>query len=86
MKAAYPTNRGPSFRKPENIIEELICEESGLLGTPYCTKVHREIFVAGSEPARQCDIHRVSRYDLLDKEEDFRELDREASREKAVPR
>ncbi len=86
MKAAYPTNRGPAFRMPDNIVEELICEESGLLGTPYCPKVHREIFVAESEPARQCDIHRVSQYDLLDKEKDFRELDREASREKVVPR
>jgi penicillin-binding protein 1A len=86
MKAFYLTNRGPAFRVPENIVEDLICEESGLLGTPYCPKVRREIFIAGSEPARQCDIHRVSAYDLLDKEKDFRELDREASREKVVPR
>lgn len=86
MKAFYPTNRGPAFTMPNNIVEELICEESGLLGTAYCPKVRREIFIGGSEPARQCDIHRVSRYDLLDKEKDFRELDREASREKVVPR
>lgn len=86
MKAAYPTNRGPAFARPDNIIEELICDESGLLSTPYCAKVHREIFVSGSEPARQCDLHRVSPYDLLDREKDFRELDREASRDKVVPR
>ncbi len=86
MKAFYPTNRGPAFTVPDNIVEEIICGESGLLGTPYCPKVHREIFIGGSEPGRQCDIHRVSQYDLLDKEKDFRELDREASREKVVPR
>lgn len=86
MKAAYPTNRGPAFRRPPNIIEELICVDSGLLSTPSCPKVVREIFIEGNEPTRQCDQHRVSSYDLLDKEKDFRELDREASRDKLVPR
>ena len=85
MKAAYPTNRGPAFKRPPNIIEELICQESGLLSTPYCARVVREIFIEGNEPTRPCDVHRVSRYDLLDKEKDFRELDREASRDKVVP-
>jgi penicillin-binding protein 1A len=85
MKAAYPTNRGPSFNRPPNIIEELICQESGLLSTPYCPKVVREIFIEGNEPTRVCDLHRVSSYDLLDKDKNFKELDREASRDKVVP-
>ena len=86
MKAAYPTNRGPAFNRPPNIIEETICDESGLLSTPSCPKIRREIFIEGNEPTRPCDLHRVSPYDLLDKEKDFRELDREASRDKVVPR
>jgi hypothetical protein len=45
----------------------------------------REIFIEGNEPTRVCDLHRVSSYDLLDKDKDFRELDREASRDKVVP-
>ena len=85
MKDAYPTNRGPAFNRPPNIIEELICQASGLLSTPYCPKVVREIFIEGNEPTRVCDLHRVSSYDLLDKDKDFRELDREASRDKVVP-
>ena len=85
MKAAYPTNRGPAFTRPPNIVEELICQASGLLSTPYCPKVVREIFIEGNEPTRVCDLHRVSSYDLLDKDKDFRELDREASRDKVVP-
>jgi penicillin-binding protein 1A len=85
MKAAFPTNRGPAFVRPPNIIEELICQESGLLSTPYCPKVVREIFIEGNEPTRQCDMHRVSSYDLLDKDKDFRELDKEASRDRVVP-
>jgi membrane carboxypeptidase/penicillin-binding protein len=86
MKAAYPTNRGPAFNRPPNIIEETICDESGLLSTPSCPKIRREIFIEGNESTRPCDLHRVSPYDLLDKEKDFRELDREASRDKVVPR
>ncbi len=85
MKAAYPTNRGPEFSRPADIVEETICEQSGLLATPSCPKVRREIFIAGNEPTRQCDIHRVSRYDLLDKNKDFRDIDKEASRDKDVP-
>lgn len=85
MKAAYPTNRGPDFSRPADIVEETICEESGLLATPSCPKVRREIFIAGNEPTRQCDIHRVSRYDLLDKDKDFRDIDKEASKDKDVP-
>ena len=76
MKAAYPDNRGPAFNRPPNIIEELICQESGLLSTPYCPKIVREIFIEGNEPTRQCDLHRVSSYDLLDKDKDFRESTR----------
>jgi penicillin-binding protein 1A len=86
MKAAYPTNRGPAFNRPPNIIEELICQESGLLSTPYCPKVVREIFIEGNEPTRECDLHRISSYDLLEKEKNFRELDKEASRDKLTPR
>jgi penicillin-binding protein 1A len=86
MKAAYPSNRGPGFDRPPNIVEETICDESGLLSTPYCPKVRREIFIEGNEPTRPCDLHRVSPYDLLDKDKDFRELDREASKDRVVPR
>jgi penicillin-binding protein 1A len=85
MKAAYPGNRGPDFNRPPNIIEELVCQESGLLSTPYCPKLSREIFIEGNEPTRQCDMHRVSSYDLMDKDKDFREIDKEASRDRVVP-
>jgi penicillin-binding protein 1A len=85
MKAAYPDNRGPAFNRPPNIIEELICQESGLLSTTNCPKIVREIFIEGNEPTRPCDLHRVSSYDVLDKDKDFRELDKEESRNKVVP-
>jgi len=84
MKAAYPDNRGPDFERPEGIVEAIICEDSGLLATPYCKNIRKEIFIKGNEPTRQCDIHRVSRYDLLSPDKDFRELDKKASRGKEL--
>jgi penicillin-binding protein 1B len=85
MKAAYPYNNAPNFDRPANIVESIVCTESGLLATPYCPDPRREIFIEGGEPTRQCDIHRISPYDLLKSDRDFRELDRKASRDREHP-
>ncbi|MBN1163320.1 MAG: PBP1A family penicillin-binding protein [Candidatus Krumholzibacteriota bacterium] len=85
MKAAHPGNQGPEFKRPEGITEAMICEESGLLATPYCKKVRRELFIAGAETTRKCDLHRISAYDLLDPDKDFRELEKEASEDIKEP-
>jgi penicillin-binding protein 1A len=85
MLAAHPDNRGRDFDRPEGITEAMVCVESGLTATPYCRNVRREKFIEGFEPKRQCDLHKVSAYDLLDKDKDFRELDREASEEREIP-
>jgi len=85
MRAAYPSNSGPDFERPPNIVESIICTESGLLATPYCPNPRREIFIEGGEPTRQCDIHRISAYDLLKSDRDFRDLDRDASRDRERP-
>lgn len=85
MRAAYPSNTGPDFERPPGISEAIICAESGLLATPYCKNVIREIFIKGMEPSRQCDLHRVSPYDLLNPDKDFRELDKETYRDRVVP-
>jgi membrane carboxypeptidase/penicillin-binding protein len=85
MLAAHPGNRGPEFARPEGIVEAMICTESGLLATPYCRQLRREVFIEGNDPRRDCDLHRVSAYDLLDPDRDFRELDREASEEQRPP-
>jgi penicillin-binding protein 1A len=85
MRAAYPSNTGPDFERPPNIVESIVCTESGLLATPYCPNPRREIFIEEDEPTRQCDIHRISAYDLLKSDRDFRELDRKASQEREHP-
>ncbi len=85
MLAAHPGNRSRNFERPDGITEAMVCVESGLMATPYCRNVRREMFIEGLEPNRQCDLHKVSAYDLLDKDKDFRELDREASEEREIP-
>ncbi len=85
MRAAYPSGYGPDFPRPERITEAMICEESGLIATPYCKIVRREIFIEGMEPVRQCDLHKVSPYDMLDSDRDFRDMDKDALRDKELP-
>jgi membrane carboxypeptidase/penicillin-binding protein len=85
MRAAHPTGTAPDFDRPPNIAEAIVCEETGLLATPYCERVRREIYIEGLEPTRHCDLHRVSPYDLLNTDKDFRDLDKEASREEEIP-
>jgi hypothetical protein len=41
------------FERPEGIIEREICDASGLLATPDCPRVRREVFVKGTEPTRR---------------------------------
>ena len=85
MLAGHPYNTGPEFARPDGISEAMICTESGLLATPYCKDIRRELFIEGHEPTRTCDLHRISAYDLLDPSKDFKELDREASEENDLP-
>ncbi|HMA76198.1 MAG TPA: PBP1A family penicillin-binding protein [Candidatus Krumholzibacteriaceae bacterium] len=75
MKAAYPLNRGPEFKRPPGIAETIICEDTGLLATPYCKNVRREIFLKGTEPERKCDLHSISKYDL-NSDKEFPEMDK----------
>lgn len=86
MIAAHPGNTGPDFTRPEGLTEAIICTESGLLATPYCKKVRRDLFIEGFEATRECDLHRVSAYDMLDPDKSFKDLDREASKEMNKPR
>lgn len=51
-----------SFDKPEGIVTTSVCTQSGLLPTALCSSdprgtVRSEIFVKGTEPKSQCDIH-----------------------------
>ena len=51
------------FEKPSGIVTASVCNVSGLLSTDECahdprgTRVHTEIFAAGTEPTTTCDSH-----------------------------
>jgi len=45
------------FREPAGIVRREVCALSGLLPGPNCLRRRREVFVAGSEPRRTCDLH-----------------------------
>lgn len=48
------------FARPEGLIERAVCAVSGKLPTAHCPTVN-ELFIPGTEPTEQCDIHQVFR-------------------------
>lgn len=46
------------FERPAGLVEVEVCSLSGLLAGPDCPHRVRELFLAGTEPARTCDLHR----------------------------
>lgn len=55
MKGWYHDHPGAPFAEPEGIVHRVICEESGALSVSTCTKIRREVFVAGTEPRTYCE-------------------------------
>jgi penicillin-binding protein 1B len=45
------------FNAPAGIVSEEICEESGELATDRCTRVRSEVFIDGSQPVVECELH-----------------------------
>jgi penicillin-binding protein 1B len=45
------------FSPPDGVVSEEICNESGQLAGAYCTDTHREVFVDGTEPTVECQLH-----------------------------
>jgi membrane carboxypeptidase/penicillin-binding protein PbpC len=51
MRLAHPQPPRP-FARPEGLVEVEICAPSGLLPTPDCPRVRRELFIAGTQPTQ----------------------------------
>lgn len=51
--------RSPDWPRPSSVIVREIDATTGLLQTPYCPRsvVASEVFIAGTEPMRECDRH-----------------------------
>ena len=49
----------PDWPRPESIISRDIDGTTGLLQNPFCPieVIHREFYLPGTEPIRECDVH-----------------------------
>jgi 1A family penicillin-binding protein len=47
------------FKRPPGLFDLEICETSGLVATPICPHVRKEIFISGTEPTRPDDSYRA---------------------------
>jgi penicillin-binding protein 1A len=62
MKKIHQGLPRQKFERPENGLVELqVCTESGKLPTQHCPNTKEELFIAGTEPDKFCDIHEFKR-------------------------
>ncbi|MBN1582901.1 MAG: transglycosylase domain-containing protein [Anaerolineae bacterium] len=59
MTAAHEGLPVETWEQPEGIVEAHVCSVSGLLPSPDCPSVVKEIFVDGTQPVATCNIHRA---------------------------
>lgn len=57
--AAYSKANNSRFEEPMGIVKAEICADTGLLATPFSTKVIEMAFVKGTEPKQGCNVHDV---------------------------
>ncbi len=58
MILAHKNRAARAFPRPPGLVEVAVCAPSGLLPTPACPQIGRELFIAGTEPTRPDDQHR----------------------------
>jgi hypothetical protein len=51
------------FERPDGMVEVEVCALSGKLPNHNCTHRRHELFIEGTEPTGECDIHQVFRID-----------------------
>ena len=58
MKEASADRAPGEFVRPEGVISVRICRESGMVARSGCPRKLDEIFISGTEPTRECVLHR----------------------------
>jgi penicillin-binding protein 1B len=58
MSRALAGTASVPFEAPEGVSYAEIDPDTGKLAVPGCPRVLREVFMAGTEPAQACDLHR----------------------------
>ena len=46
-----------AFQGPAGVEADEVCAESGQLASPFCPNVRSEVFIDGTEPTVQCELH-----------------------------
>jgi penicillin-binding protein 1B len=44
------------FQRPPGVSSVEICQDSGLLASPSCPRVRREVFISGTQPSGECGL------------------------------
>jgi penicillin-binding protein 1B len=47
------------FPQPSGVVSAEICTDSGQLAGPFCPRLRTEMFIEGTQPAVQCELHSV---------------------------
>ena len=58
MKEAVADRPAGDFVRPEGVVSVRICAESGMVARSGCPRKLDELFISGSEPTRECALHR----------------------------
>lgn len=52
-----PYRSAHDFRRPRGVVSVEICADTGQLAGANCPTVHPEVFIAGTEPTVECELH-----------------------------
>ncbi len=56
MEAAMRYSEKDPFKRPEGIVDRVLCRLSGKIATPLCTEIITEHFISGTEPRETDDM------------------------------
>jgi len=59
-----------NFQPPPGIVSTRICADSGQLAGEFCPNVRTDVFIDGSQPAIECQIHALTPTQYADRVED----------------
>jgi penicillin-binding protein 1B len=56
-----------TFQAPAGVVSADICPDSGELAGAYCASHHMEVFIDGTQPAVECQLHSLSTQQFPDR-------------------
>src|SRR4051812_21265564 len=56
-----------NFQPPPGVVSARICSDSGQLAGDYCPNVRSDMFIDGTQPAIECELHALSTTQVADR-------------------